>query len=831
MNISLVHDIAIILLAAGVAGMFCKRVGLSVIVGYLLAGILVGPSTPLKLIDDQERIEAMAQVGLVFVMFAVGLNLSLTKLSKMGAGTLLATLLGAGFVFALTALFGHAAGWEFSQCLFVAAMLMVSSSAVISKIIEELRLSRDKTAQAALTITVSEDIVAVVMLTILSTVGVAAGGATAVATASAADGGVAESVGAVVEAAGSIGWVFQKIGAFIILVLALCIFFVPRWVRKLDTSGDPELRTVGVAGVLLILAFAAASAGFSTALGAFLFGSIVAELPQKGYIEKSFDGLRSMFSSIFFVSIGMMADPVQLLDATTLMLTLGLVLFAMFGRSFACSMALIATGMAPREARRAGLLLTPLGEFTFIIAQMAVSAKVFPEYLYPVSIALSVLTVMLTPFVNRHANAITAFIERIEPPFVTKALAGYHDFLLRLRQNTGGKQQPRSGVWEKMKPLFAGAVTEMLFISGIFLFQGQLLDTLLGALDEIAKDGRHILFGADLGPALVWLSTGGWLKVAYIVVVDGVALFFLVALIRRAIAVVNLLAQHFAGPGLQRGFLRTAFGGMVAAVLIFWLYSVLPQVLRNLAFGNAIAGGLRLALLAIVAVVLVLVSRKLIAWHKSWQATVGAVLSGANEGEEARAELLAEARKLARRGLLGQLESWDMHLQDCAIPENAACVGQPLRQLGIPARFGISVVEIERSGVLISPPGPENRLYPGDRVLLLGKNAGIALARDFLESKNAAGTQESDREAGRATLQTCVVENSPHCGKTFAELRITQRTGVRVAGIQRGATRIGNPSATDTLQNGDGLLLVGGAAQIAAFLRWFQADSGDNATA
>ncbi|MDR2844594.1 MAG: cation:proton antiporter, partial [Puniceicoccales bacterium] len=215
---SLVQDIAIVLLSAGLAGIIFKKIGLSVIVGYLLAGVVIGPNTPIHMISDEARIAQLAQVGLVFVMFAIGLNLSLTKLAKMGLSTIFATALGAVFVFMLTVLLGQASGWSSKQSIFVAAMLMVSSSAVIAKIIQELHLSHNKTAQLALTITVMEDIVAVVMLTVLANVG-----------ASVPSGVVpdAESVGTAVAAAGGgdgvreMGGVFTKISSFVILILGL----------------------------------------------------------------------------------------------------------------------------------------------------------------------------------------------------------------------------------------------------------------------------------------------------------------------------------------------------------------------------------------------------------------------------------------------------------------------------------------------------------------------------------------------------------------------------------------------------------------------------------
>ena len=327
---ALVQDIGILLLAAGIAGVICRRIGLSVIVGYLLAGVIIGPNTPVEMITSEKTIEELAQVGLVFVMFSIGLHLSLTKLAKMGLATIVATLLGAAFMFTFTLLLGEMMDWSYKQSLCVAAMLMVSSSAVISKIMEEMHLTHNKTAQMALAITIVEDIVAVVMLAVLATMG----------------GDVAsqsEVVGAVAEESKGLGGIFLQISSYVVLILGLCLLFLPKMLRRLDMSGDTELRTVVIAGLLLLLALCAEKAGFNIALGAFLFGAIVAELPQKEVLEKSFDSVRSLFNSVFFVSIGMMAKPEDLLTHWQLILIL--VAFALFVRPIACGFALMLVGV------------------------------------------------------------------------------------------------------------------------------------------------------------------------------------------------------------------------------------------------------------------------------------------------------------------------------------------------------------------------------------------------------------------------------------------------------------------------------------------------------
>lgn len=324
-GIHLIQDLAIVLLAAGIAGAVCRRLGLSVVVGYLVAGVIVGPYTPpFSMVSDINRIQTLAQVGLVFLMFGIGLGLSITKLRRMGWATLLAMALGAAIMLGLTQALGLFVGWSPIQALFMAAMFMVSSSAVISKIVGELNLSHDRAGQVALGITVIEDVVAVVMLTVL---GSRTGGAEA-----------------------NVGSLLTGMTAFVVLLVAAGLLMVPRLLRRLEARADPELQTIIVAGVLFLLAIAAAKAGYSMALGAFLLGAIVAEIPQKLAVEKAFVGMRDLFSAVFFVAIGMMIDVRLLKDVWPLALGLGV--FVVVGRTIATGLALTLCGTRPAEARR-----------------------------------------------------------------------------------------------------------------------------------------------------------------------------------------------------------------------------------------------------------------------------------------------------------------------------------------------------------------------------------------------------------------------------------------------------------------------------------------------
>lgn len=750
-GIDLIQDFATLLLAAGVAGVLCKRIGLSVIVGYLVAGVLIGPHTPpFSLIVDEGRILALSQVGLVFLMFSIGLGLSLTKFGRLGVTTIVATALGAFFVLNLTGLLGVAAKWSGGQTLFVAAMLMVSSSAVIGKVVNELNLSHERSSQLALGITVLEDVVAVVMLTLL---------------------GSQVHVG---DATGGMGSLLGGLSAFVVLLIGAGLLLVPRLMRRLEARADPELQTIVVAGVLFLLALAALKAGYSIALGAFLFGAILAEMPQKSGVERAFGGLRDVFSSVFFVSIGMMIDVRLVVSAWPWVL--GLTAFALVARPIATGLALVLVGLPPKEAQRAGLLLVPLGEFSFIIAQMGVTAAVLPAEYYSVAVGASILTVLMMPVMNRQRAAILRFTGQLEPAWLTRALEAYHRWMLQMQERPAPPL-----AWKLARGRLVQIGFEVLFVTGVLIFSSQVLT---------AIEGTFFPQG-EAGPVVAYVF---WAVVVIVVLVPLVAIW-------RNLATVALIAAETLGGGtrLPGPVIERAIKAVGAVLLAWWLYAIVP-VNELPMWGWVVLAGAAVLVVAIF-------SQRLIYWHSTWQNSVQQVLADANN-----------TREQARIAMGENLEAWQLHLDECVVPDAAPYAGQPLRELAIPARFGASVVEVERNGYVVSSPSPDVALYPGDKLLLLGSTEQNTAARKFLQGEQRRRGEAE--EFGGSVLETCRVPDGPHAGLTLAESGVARVTGVRVVGIQRGEEQILNPGGSERLLAGDSVLVLGTLQEIKRFRRW-----------
>lgn len=766
-GINFIQDFAVVLLAAAVAGSICRRLGLSVIVGYLLAGMAVGPYTPpFSLVLDVARIETLSQIGLIFLMFAIGLGLSLSRLRLMGATTLVATGLGAFFVLNLTQILGLTVGWTADQSLFTAAMFMVSSSAVIAKVVHELKLEHDRAGQLALTVTVLEDVVAVVMLAVLGSL--AAGSD---------------------QAPGGLVGLLGSLSAFVVLLVMAGLFLVPRLLRRLEARADPELQTIAVASVLLLMALLAVRAGYSLALGAFLLGAIVAEMPQSRGIGRAFTGLRDIFSSVFFVSIGMMIDVRMLAEVWGWILGLGV--FTLLSRTLATSFALILVGTPHREALRAGLTLTPLGEFTFVIAQLGVASAVLPKTFYPIAVGVSLLTVLVSPVLNRHAAGILEFVERIEPRWLTRLLGTYRDWLLQITSVRGGQW------WQLSKRRLIQIGLEALFVTGLLIFS----ERILAGIREFGW-----LEGFD--PGRVVLSF--WITIGLVVIIP------LIAIWRNLAAVGMIFAEEASRhTRLSAQVIEAALKVVSAVAMASWLARIVPTeslprwawLIVAIVLGGAVA----------------VFSRRMIYWHSRWEDTLGDVFRSpaAGEGESPEGTTRPAPAWLATPG------DWKINVQECVLPEGAACGGRTIADLRVRSRFGCSIMEIHRHGATLIAPEPSQVLYGGDRLLLLGTQEQIERAREALTALTPpSGTPAFDE----ARLETLRVPAGAHVGRSLAELQIHRHTGVLIAGHGRNGHRRINPLASQTLEAGDELLVLGGPRQIRDFKHWMHAEGASPAS-
>jgi len=756
----LIRDLAVITAVAAVAGWLCRKMGLSMVVGYLLAGIVVGPYTPpFALVGSVERVQMLADFGLVFLIFSVGMGLSLGRLQRLGLSLVLATAVGALLVLNACRLLGVSLGWPPQQALFLAGMLMVSSSAIIAKVLEELNASHERWGQLALGITVLEDVVAVVMLTLLTSL--------------ARFGG---------DSAPSIWPTLGKLGAFVVLVLFLSLLVVPRLLRHLNRQSAVELRTLFLVALVLTLAWLATRVGYSLALGAFILGAIVAGTPFKTEVERSFEALRHTFGAVFFVAIGMLVDPRILADAWPLVLAA--TVLALVVRPLACALGLIAAGNPNRTSIQAGLALTPIGEFSFIIAQLGVSTGIVPPSFSAIAVGVSLLTAVAAPLLMRHSDPVTDWIEARQPRILRDLVGFYHGRLARLRARQGSSLLWRLTGWR-----FGQVALHLLFLSSLLLFWQPAYRMLEGLL------GNRIPLPGGL-PTLFWTVFG--------ILLIGP----LIALWRNIEAIAMILADGAARDNPRRAqfqpWLLRGLKVVAGLLLMDWLLTLLP-------FGGA--STLTVAAIAAVVLLVALVfGSRLLRWHSHAEGELRAQLRSASNPAKAAGIALP---------ILDHPGAWDLEIAEVTLPVLSDLAGKRIRDLALRHDTGCSILTLDRNGYTWMNPGADEQLFPGDRLLLLGPPDQLPVAERRLTS--GIRSAESSVPFADFTSETVLVpDGCPNVNQPLARLTGLREIGVLVCGIQRGTHRYVLPAGTAHFLVGDRLLVVGTQKQILAFRGWLE---------
>jgi monovalent cation:H+ antiporter-2, CPA2 family len=748
-ELGLVQDLAIVTFFAGIGGFLCQKIGLSSIVGFLLAGLLVGPHTPpFALVANDERVEALSQLGLVFLMFSIGLELSLGKLRRMGIGIVLAVALGGILVFNIVRSICPFLGVGPLQSLFVAGMLVASSSAIIGKILPETGLVHQRAGNLAMSITVLEDLVAVVVLTLISSVAQLHTGAQ-----------------------NDLGHLLGDLLVFVTVVVVVGLLLLPRSLQRLNAAGT-DLLTITVAGLVLGIAVVAVKTGYSLALGAFLIGAIVAETPQRPTVERAMQGMRDVFIAVFFVSIGMLLNPALLLKNWVLILSLGGL--AILVRTFAVSASLLVTGTSERDAFRAALMVTPIGEFAFIIAQLGVSSGILSSDYYPVAVGVALFTALVSPLLIRHSGRISDGWLKIQPPFFYDLLEVYQQFL-----NSVGEHQRRSRVAALARQIVVPLLISVTFVAGILIIAPFLLVHWIRLFPPESGWWPFHLFWALIGIAAAAPALGIWRRVA--------------EFIKGTVDIAF---------GSQNSVLLVCLD-LVAAVLIFvCLWLLTPVIGASYSFFEAILGT--------AGVYALFFGHRL----RSMQRRISAELAEAILSSE-------ERRKRVHEEWLKDHQEWDLSLSEIRVPDSEAWFGKSLGDLALRSQFGCSVVGVDRRGYPVPSPGPDTELYPGDEIMVLGTANQIHRVRAFFNS-SPARTEKVDLLDEIRLESVDVPESSRLVGNALAELEIPRHTGVQIVGVARGPYRMLFPGPFQVLNADDWLLVVGNRDQIHRFRAWIK---------
>lgn len=736
-----ISDLAVILIAAGVFTLLFKWLRQPVILGYIVAGLVAGPAVPwVPSVTDPANIKVWADIGVIFLLFAMGLEFSFRKLMNVGGTAVIATVtIVTGMMFTgYTA--GHMLGFSHISSLFLGGMLSMSSTAIVFKAFDDMGLRRQKFAGVVMGVLVVEDLVAVVLMVLLSTLAVS----------KQFEGG---------EMAASI----LKLGSFLLFWSLLGIYLLPTLLKKLRKTLNDETLLIVALGLCLGMVMIATKAGFSSALGAFVMGSLLAETVEAADIGKLVQPVKNLFGAVFFVSVGMMIDPEMLAAHWMPILILsGLVIG---GQVLFASLGILLSGQPLRTAMQAGFSLTQVGEFAFIIASLGVTLHVTDGSLYPVIVAVSILTTFLTPFMIRSAEPAYRFVDTHLPARWKVFLARYASGSTTVRQKSTWHKLLRS----MLIPVLLYTILCVFFQAIFFNYAAPLV---VGHIPGLAGSLVNLILILAVIAPFLWM----------------------------------IFMKKNNSPEFQKLWHDSKFnrGPLVSLVIlkIMLCIVILMSVVIHL-FNVAWGMGFALSLLILS---LLVFSNRMRKRSLDMEHRFLANFSGSEKSDPEGAD---------RQRLLDALPFHNLHLADFSLAPSSPLAGQTLRDAGLRRRYGISVVAISRGHERINIPDGHTCLYPGDRLTVVGTDEQIETFRQRdEEDRNRERTLAARPRENIRIEQFGIAPSSPLAGLSIQQSELRNKVTCMVLGIERKGQTLMNPPAETRFEAGDIVWIAGESRQI-----------------
>ena len=736
---ALINDLAYILVSAGIVTIVFKRLKQPLVLGYIVAGFLVSPHMPYTAsVVDTENVHLWADIGVMFLLFSLGLDFSFKKILKMGASPIISTV---SIIFCMSMLgivVGHGFGWSRMDCIFLGGMLAMSSTTIIYKAFDDLGLRQQQFAGMVMSVLILEDILAIVMMVMLS----------AIASGNNPDGG--QMLGSVV-----------KIGFFLVLWLVVGIFAIPAFLRKVRSIVNDEVLLIVALGLCCAMAVFSTKVGFSSAFGAFIMGSILAETVEAEHIEHLVEPVKNLFGAIFFVSVGMLVNPQILVDYALPILTL--VLTILIGQSVLGTVSFMLGGESLRSAMRCGFSMAQIGEFSFIIASLGLSLGVIGDFLYPVVVAVSVITTFLTPYMIRLAVPAYGALE--------KRLPGKLITLL----NHLSMSHPASTKQNKWKQLLTQMTVNTLIYS---------------ILTSAAITVMFTFFLPFMREVLP-----GWQLHWYANAITGVLTVLLIAPFLRAMVMKKNRSPEFRAlwdesnvnrlPLLFTILVRV----VIAVAFVFYICHFLSR------FSSAV-----IITIGLVAVALIVVSRSV----KQRSIKLERLFILNLRSREIEAQVSGKKRPLYE----GRLLDRDVHMAEVAIPMNSQWMGGTLKQLDLGRKYGVHVSSILRANFRLNIPDGDYVIFPGDRLEVIGSDDQLRLFAQAAKTE-VIGDDFNLENREMKLRQLILGEGSPFIGKTLIDSGIRNLYSCMVIGLEEGQENLSPVNPRRVFQEGDILWVVG----------------------
>ena len=731
----LIKDLALILVVAGIVTILFKRLKQPLVLGYVVAGFLVSPNMPYTMsVVDIADIHTWADIGVMFLLFSLGLDFSFKKILKMGSSPIIATCAIVFCMMALGMIVGHSFGWGRMDCIFLGAMLAMSSTTIIYKAFDDLGLRQQRFASMVMSVLILEDMLAIVMMVMLS----------ALASGANLDGG--QMVGSVV-----------RIGFFLVLWFVVGIFAIPWLLRSSRTLINNETLLIIALGLCCAMAVISTKVGFSSAFGAFVMGSILAETVEAEKIIKLVEPVKNLFGAVFFVSVGMLVDPKILVDYSVPIMVL--VLTILVGQAVFGSFGFLISGQSLKSAMQCGFSMAQIGEFSFIIASLGLSLGVIGNFLYPVVVAVSVITTFLTPYMIRLSTPAYNRLEKRLPKNIIHML------------NELAISHPSAAPHGNWRSLVV-QLTKIVVIYSIL------------SIAVIA-----LMFTVALVPLRQMLPH--WWANA----VCGLATVLFISPFLRAMVMKKNHSEEFKQLWNESRMNHAALIAtivvrfIIAMMFVFYICNYLTR------FTNAV-----MIVIAVVVVMLMVLSRRL----KRRSIRMERMFLLNLRSRDIKAQVYGHKRPL----YAGHLLDRDIHISDFDVPEDSLWAGKTLEELQLRSKFGVNVSSILRGRQRINIPSGDDRIYPCDKIQVIGSDEQLTALSKAL--KNNLHPEDPNIEKREMKLRQLVIsEDGQFFGKTLSECGIRDIYDCMVVGMEEGEENLSMLAPNQRFYKDDTIWVVG----------------------
>ena len=735
----LILDLALILVVAGIVTLVFKRLKQPLVLGYIVAGFLVSPHMPYTMsVVDHSSIHTWAEIGVIFLLFSLGLDFSFKKILKMGASPIIATCTIIFSMMMLGIIVGKAFGWGKMDCIFLGGMLAMSSTTIIYKAFDDMGLRQQQFAGLVMSVLILEDILAIVMMVMLA----------AIASGTGADGGqMLQSI--------------VKIGFFLVLWFVVGIFAIPWFLRSVRKLVNNEVLLVVSLGLCCAMAVLSTQVGFSSAFGAFIMGSILAETIEAEKIIRLVEPVKNLFGAIFFVSVGMLVDPNILVEYALPIITI--VLTILLGQSIFGTIGFMLSGQTLKSAMRCGFSMAQIGEFSFIIASLGLSLGVISKFLYPVVVAVSVITTFLTPYMIRLSKPCYTTLEQRLPINWIKRLNR-----ISVNQSTTATDQ---NLWKRL------------------LIQ-MLRNTIIYSILSAAITAIMLTFFVPFMDKLLGNQLHFWTDI-----ICGLLTILLISPFLRAIVMKKNHSEEFKALWTDNRLNRLPLIFTILVRLLIALSFIFYICNRLTQFSNALIICIGIALL-----VLMILSRSL----KQRSIRLERMFIQNLRSRDIEAQVLGKKKPLYEGHLLDR----DVHIAEIDVPDDSTWVGKTLGELQVGRRFGVHVSSILRGRRRINIPGGDTVLFPNDRIQVIGSDDQLANFNTIINKE--LHQDDPDIEKREMKLRQIIVNsNSPFIGKTLQESGIRDIYNCMVVGLEEGEENLTAMSPARRFEKGDIIWIVG----------------------